>query len=65
MRIYSIQKRKMFKNKRFITKGVTSQVSLLLWFFMRQCIDKMKEIEKVISVFGIGVDMDLMITMII
>jgi len=45
------ENKKMFKNKRFITKGVSSQVGLLLQLFMWQCIDEMKMPKNYLRVF--------------
>ncbi len=41
----------MFKNKRFITQGVSSQVSLLLQLFMWKCIDEMPPPKDYLQVF--------------
>lgn len=41
----------MLKNKRFITKGVESDVALLLQLFMWRCIDKMKVPKDYLQVF--------------
>jgi len=41
----------MFKTKRFITKGVSSQVSLLLQLFMWKCIDEMPPPKDYFQVF--------------
>ena len=41
----------MFKNKRFITKGVESDVALLLQLFMWQCIDDMPPPKDYLQVF--------------
>ena len=41
----------MFKSKRFITRGVSSQVSLLLQLFLWQCIDEMTAPKDYLQVF--------------
>ena len=46
----------MFKNKRFITKGVESDVALLLQLFMWQCIDKMNVPKDYLQVFDYTVE---------
>ena len=46
----------MFKNKRFITKGVSSQVGLLLQLFMWQCIDEMKVPKDYLQVFELTLE---------
>ncbi len=47
---------KMFKNKKFITKGVSSQVSLLLQLFMWQCIEKMLPPKDYLQVFELTLE---------
>ena len=42
----------MFKNQRFITKGVESAVALLLQLFMWQCIDEMPPPKDYLQVFN-------------
>ena len=46
----------MFKNKRFITKGVESDVALLLQLFMWQCIDEMKVPKDYLQVFQLTLE---------
>ena len=41
-----------FKNKRYITKGVNSVVSLPLQFFMWQCIDELNIPKDYLQVFN-------------
>lgn len=40
-----------FKNKRYITKGVSSDVSLLLQLFMWECIDRLNVPKDYLQVF--------------
>ncbi len=47
---------KMFKNKRFITQGVNSQVSLLLQLFMWKCIDEMPPQKDFLQVFKLTLE---------
>ena len=46
----------MFKNKKFITKGVESDVALLLQLFMWQCINKMNVPKDYLQVFDCTVE---------
>ena len=46
----------MFKNKRFITQGVNSQVSLLLQLFMWQCIEDMPPPKDYLQVFELTLE---------
>ena len=41
----------MFKNQKFITRGVSSEVSLLLQLFMWQCIEEMPLTKDYLQVF--------------
>ena len=41
----------MFKNKRFITKGVESDVALLLQLFMWKCIDEIPPSKDYLQLF--------------
>ena len=46
----------MFKNKRFITKGVSSEVNLLLQLFMWQCIDEIPPPKDYLQVFKLTLE---------
>ena len=41
----------MFKNEKYVTKGVNSEVSLLLQLFMWQCIEEMPPPKDYLQVF--------------
>ena len=45
-----------FENKRFATKGVVEQVSLLLQIFMWQCIDDMTAPKDYLQVFELNIE---------
>ena len=45
----------MFKNGRFITKGVAENISPLLQLFMWQCIDNMPEPKDYLQVFDLEI----------
>ena len=46
----------MFDNKRYITKGVSEKVSLLLQLFMWQCIDSIDVQKDYLQVFKLSVE---------
>jgi len=46
----------IFNNEKFITRGVSSEVSLLLQLFMWQCIDEMKVPKDYLQVFEFTVE---------
>ena len=46
----------MLKNKIFITKGVETNVALLLQLFMWQCIDEMKVPKDYLQVFRLTLE---------
>lgn len=46
----------MFKNKRFITKGVSSEVNLLLQLFMWKCIEEMPPPKDYLQVFKLTLE---------
>ena len=45
-----------FKNQKFITRGVNSEVSLLLQLFMWQCIDEMQVPKEYLQVFQLTLE---------
>ncbi len=47
---------KMFKNKRFITRGVSSELGLLLQLFMWKCIDEMPPPKDYLQVFELTLE---------
>lgn len=58
--IYIIERRnsysvKMFRNKRFITKGVLEHIEPLLQVFMWQCIDNMPPPKDYLQVFTLEI----------
>ena len=48
------ENKKMFKNQRFITRGVSSEVSLLLQLFMWHCIDALPPPRDYLQVFELS-----------
>ena len=44
-----------FKNKRYITKGVSNNISLLLQLFMWECIDSLTVPKDYLQVFKLSV----------
>ena len=45
----------MFKNSRYLTKGVQENISLELQFFMWNCIDNLPEPKDYLQVFNLSV----------
>jgi len=41
----------MFKNKRYITRGVQTEIPFALQLFMWECVDKMPELKDYFQVF--------------
>ncbi len=46
----------MFKNQKFITRGVNSELGLLLQLFMWQCIDEMPPPKDYLQVFELTLE---------
>ena len=46
----------MFKNEKYVTKGVNSEVSLLLQLFMWQCIEEMPSPKDYLQVFKLTLE---------
>ena len=51
-----MEEKENFKNQKFITRGVNSEVSLLLQLFMWQCIEEMMSPKDYLQVFELSIE---------
>ena len=51
-----MEEKENFKNQKFITRGVNSEVSLLLQLFMWQCIEEMMSPKDYLQVFQLPLE---------
>ena len=51
-----MEEKENFKNQKFITRGVNSEVSLLLQLFMWQCIEELPHKKDYLQVFELSIE---------